>query len=201
MGVTGGPVGSDAQATDATRIDAGTRASLRADEPWTTDPRDPEVFEARLRAHGHRVTDARRAVHAALVGASRHLTPEQVVERAGGEVNLATVYRVLGLFEDLSLARSTRLDADGPASWELAHPDDHVHLVCERCGDVDHHVGDAVSRLRGHLLDGHGFAADDVDLVVRGTCASCRGVVDDVLPPSVPSAPASAPSGIARGVG
>lgn len=148
--------------------------------------RDPASFEAALREAGHRVTDSRRAVHAALVEADGHLAPEQVVAHGGGAVNLATVYRVLSLFEDLGLARSTRLGIDGGASWELAHPDDHVHLVCDHCGEVDHHVGDAVSRLRGHLLDGHGFAAAQVDLVVRGTCASCRGVADDVVPPSTP---------------
>lgn len=177
----------------------------------STDPRDPATLERRLRVAGHRVTAARRTVHHALVHASGHLTPEDVVARVNDRVNLATVYRVLGLFEDLGLARSTRLGTDAATSWELAHPDDHVHLVCRRCGDVDHHVGDAVSRLRGHLDSGHGFAADEVDLVVRGTCAACRGVVNDVVPPSVPArgrvgvSRAPGPSGTAitrdRGVG
>lgn len=157
-----------------------------------TGLRDPASFESALRDAGHRVTDSRRAVHAALVEADGHLVPEQVVAHGAGTVNLATVYRVLSLFEDLGLARSTRLGADSGASWELAHPDDHVHLVCDRCGDVDHHLGDAVSRLRGHLLDGHGFAAAEVDLVVRGTCATCRGVADDVVPPSTPRPTAAA---------
>ncbi|MBY5162890.1 Fur family transcriptional regulator [Salsipaludibacter albus] len=170
----------------------GARTTVRGD----ATARDG--FEAVLRAAGHRVTEPRRAVHAALVDSDGHVTAEEVVAASGGDVNLATVYRVLGLLEELGVARSARLGSDGSASWELAHPDDHFHLVCVRCGEVDHHVGDAVDHLRRHLLDGHGFQADEVDLVVRGVCASCRGVADEVVPPSQPadvSAPDLAPRG------
>lgn len=136
------------------------------------DPPDATVLDRALRSAGHRVTTSRRAVYATLLEADTHLTPDEVVERGGDRLTLATTYRVLALFDELGLARSTRLAGDG-ASWELAHPDDHVHLVCGGCGGVDHHVGDAVSRLRAHLLDDHGFAADEVDLVVRGRCHAC----------------------------
>lgn len=195
---TGGPTddrrdratGAVAAATPVPAPTSGPTDEPRA--PSSGDPRDPATLEERLRAAGHRVTDARRCVHDALAEADGHLTPEDVVAHGDDAANLATVYRVLGLFEELGLARSTRLGSDASASWELAHPDDHVHLVCRRCGDVDHHVGDAVSRLRGHLVQGHGFSADEVDLVVRGTCAACRGVLDQVVPPSLPADEASA---------
>ncbi len=152
-----------------------------------SDPASGDGFEAVLRAAGHRVTEPRRAVHAALRDSAGHVTAEEVVAASGGDVNLATVYRVLGLLEELGLARSARLGPDGSASWELAHPDDHFHLVCTRCGDVDHHVGDAVDHPRTPLRAGPGFLAAVVDLVVRGLCASCRGVADEVVPPSRPA--------------
>lgn len=140
-----------------------------------------------LRRHGHRATAPRLAVHDVLAAADGHLTAEQVAARVPGDINLATVYRSLSVLDELGVVRSVRLGDDGSASWELAHPDDHAHLVCTRCGAVDHHVGGAVAQLRQHLHHEHGFEASDVELVVSGTCATCRGVSGDALPPSRPT--------------
>lgn len=130
----------------------------------------------RLRADGYRSTRPRRAVWRALVAADAHLTVDQIDRRlrAGGEaVDLASIYRALALFAELGLARETRLGEEA-AHWERAHPDEHFHLVCTVCGDVDHHVGSLVADIRAHLDQGHGFEAADVELVVTGRCADCR---------------------------
>jgi Fur family ferric uptake transcriptional regulator len=142
-----------------------------------------------LRAHGYRVTLPRRAVWEALRHSGGHVTVEELVERlgaGGAEVDPASVYRTLALFAELGLARVNRLGGGEAGRWELAHPDEHFHLVCEVCGDVDHHVGSLVQSIRQHLDEGHGFLASDVDLVVTGRCARCRGV-------AVPPAPGSQP--------
>lgn len=131
-----------------------------------------------LRARGHRVTRPRRAVWEALVKASGHLTVEELAgrvrEREPG-VNLASVYRSLALFEEFDLVRESRLGDDEAGRWEVAHPDDHFHVVCEECGEVDHHVGDLVEQLRDHLETGHGFHTRSVDMTVTGRCARCVG--------------------------
>lgn len=140
-----------------------------------------------LRDNGHRVTAPRRAVHDVLASSPGHLTAEQVASRVHGSISLATVYRALAVLQEVGVARSVRLGDDGSASWELSHSDEHAHLVCTSCGDVDHHVGSAVAHLRAHLRDEHGFAASEVDLLVSGTCAACRGVHDVVPPSGTPS--------------
>jgi Fur family ferric uptake transcriptional regulator len=83
------------------------------------------------------------------------------------------VYRSLSLFSELDLARESRLGDQEASRWELAHPDEHFHLVCQRCGRVDHHVGTLVASVREHLRRGHGFVPDDIELTVTGTCADC----------------------------
>jgi Fur family transcriptional regulator, ferric uptake regulator len=131
-----------------------------------------------LRSHGHRVTRPRLAVWEVLVGAGQHLTAEQVTagtHAAGHDVDVASVYRTLDLLEELGLVRSSRLGDVDASRWELAHPDEHFHLVCTVCGDVDHHIGSLVAQIHDHLDHGHGFAVDEVDLTVRGRCARCRG--------------------------
>lgn len=132
---------------------------------------------ALLRSHGHRVTRPRRAVWEVLRGSDEHLTVEQVADRvtaAGHDVDLASVYRTLGLLEELGLARVSRLGERDAGTWERAHPDEHFHLVCGTCGDVEHHIGSLVAQIRSHLTDGHGFAVDEVELTVTGTCVRCQ---------------------------
>jgi Fur family transcriptional regulator, ferric uptake regulator len=143
-------------------------------------------LEVLLRAGGHRVTDARRAVWQALHAADgAHLTVDELTERiervAGrtGAIDRASVYRTLGLLEELGLVRATQLAATDPVRWERAHPDEHFHLQCASCGRVEHHEGDLVARILEHLDVGHGFAVQAVELTVTGVCAACRAHGED----------------------
>lgn len=130
-----------------------------------------------LRSQGHRVTRPRRAVWDVLQVADSHLTVDEItaeVSARGEDVDTASVYRTLGLFEELGLARVSRLGERDAGRWELAHPDEHFHVVCEECGEVDHHVGSLVAQIRDHLDADHGFEAATVELVVTGRCRRCR---------------------------
>lgn len=130
-----------------------------------------------LRARGYRVTRPRRAVWEVLNETRTHLTVEAITERlhdTGSSVDLASVYRTLALFEEIGIARASRLGDSDAGQWELAHPDEHFHIVCEVCGNVDHHVGSLVAQVEEHLDTGHGFEVRDVELVVTGRCRRCR---------------------------
>lgn len=129
-----------------------------------------------LRDHGYRLTSPRWLVWSVLRAAGGHLTAEEIAARvneADPTVNISSVYRSLTLFEDLDLVRESHLGIDGSARWEIAHPDDHFHMVCRKCGSVDHHVGELVGQIRSHLEEQHDFAAENIDLVVTGICAEC----------------------------
>lgn len=128
-----------------------------------------------LRGHGYRVTLPRQKVWEVLCTAHEHLTVDEIaqrVQRSSPGVHLASVYRSMTLLAGLNLVRESRL-GDGAGQWELVHPDEHFHVVCRGCGQVTHHVGDLVERIRQHLDTGHGFDAESVELVVSGRCASC----------------------------
>ncbi|CAN5225070.1 transcriptional repressor [soil metagenome] len=122
------------------------------------------------------MTRPRQAVWRALTESIEHLTAEQLADRVteiDPGVNLASVYRSLTLFEELELVRQSHLGEDAAGRWELAHPDEHFHLVCRRCGSVDHHRGTLVQSVKEHLSEGHGFQVDQVELIVTGRCADC----------------------------
>lgn len=129
-----------------------------------------------LRQHGHRSTVPRRLVWDALTSVEGHLTAEQITARVHARdpsVNLSSVYRTLALFSELHLVRESKLGTDGGSRWEQAHPDDQFHLVCDTCGEVQHHAGDLVDDVRTHLAEDHGFTAARVELVVTGLCRRC----------------------------
>jgi Fe2+ or Zn2+ uptake regulation protein len=129
----------------------------------------------RLRGEGYRLTPQRQLVWEVLRNAEHHLTAEEIhaeVLRTVPDFNVASVYRTLTLLSELGLAHEVRL-GEARGHWEVAHPDDEFHLVCRACGTVTHHRGDLVEQVRTHLIGGHGFTVEDVDLVVHGVCNSC----------------------------
>jgi Fur family ferric uptake transcriptional regulator len=133
--------------------------------------------EDALRESGYRLTPQRVMVWNVLrMAEGRHLSAEEIcneVQQILPSFNVASVYRTLSLLADLGLAKETRL-ADGPAVWEVAHDHSHHHLVCRVCGAVTHHEEPALSQVAVHLLQEHGFAAEELDLIVTGVCMSCR---------------------------
>lgn len=124
---------------------------------------------ARLRARGLRMTPQREQVLAAVRELS-HATPEQLSEAVPG-VDVTTVYRTLELLEELGLVKHTHLGHGAP-SYRPAE-DDHVHVVCHRCGSVVDAPPDLVDSIERQLQDQRGFALDRAHFTVFGTCADC----------------------------
>lgn len=129
-----------------------------------------------LRQSGGRLTSARRAIVDALVGASDHVTAEQLaaaVQQHRPDVHLTTVYRFLDALETLGLVDHVHL-GHGRAVYHLAD-EAHHHLVCEECGVVVE-VPDEVFTALGHeLMARYGFEARPHHFAVVGRCESCRG--------------------------
>jgi Fur family ferric uptake transcriptional regulator len=128
-----------------------------------------------LKARGYRATAPRRQVLDALLRADGHRTAEQLcadIATHGAKVDLASVYRTLTLFDELGLARASRLHDDA-AEWELAPRVEHVHLICRGCGDVHHHAATLAAAVKDHVSDDHGFSVESLDVTVYGRCGAC----------------------------
>lgn len=130
-----------------------------------------------LQAHGYRATAPRRYVLTALEQANGHRTAEQLcaeITDAGAKVDLASVYRTLTLFDELGLARASRLH-DEAAQWELVRRVEHVHLICRGCGAVTHHAAGLAQNVTDHISADHAFTVDSLDITVHGRCQACTG--------------------------
>lgn len=133
------------------------------------------MLEVALRRRGLRVTPQRRAVlHA--VDELGHATAEQVAghlrRNSAEEASLATVYRTLELLEDLGLVTHAHLEHGAP-TYHSTRRQEHLHLVCRRCGRVEEadaaHGHDLAQAVEGET----GFLTDVRHLALHGTCARC----------------------------
>jgi Fur family ferric uptake transcriptional regulator len=127
-----------------------------------------------VRAHGLRVSTARRRVLAALLAAERPLCAEEI---AGGR-DVASVYRNLETLESIGLVehvhpghRAGRYALRGAGGW----------ATCQRCGEAARLSSSAVARIRASVRDACGFDAAFDHFPVVGLCPDCSPDPQGVL--------------------
>ena len=132
------------------------------------------AWQTELRARGYRLTPQRQLVLEA-VDTLRHATPEEIyaaVHKIASGINISTVYRTLELLEELELIRHAHLGHGAP-SYSVAWDDDHVHLVCRECSNVDEVAPETLSDVVERLRSERGFIVDVGHFAVFGRCAQC----------------------------
>lgn len=137
------------------------------------DARQEQILAA-LRATGGRVTPARRALVAALLGSPKHATADDLataVQQSHPDVHQSTIYRTLDALEALGVVDHVHL-GHGRAVYHLAD-DPHQHLVCEVCGHVIEVADDAFADLADKLQREHRFTLRPNHFAVLGRCAAC----------------------------
>jgi Fur family ferric uptake transcriptional regulator len=122
-----------------------------------------------LRKAGLKITLPRLKILEILEGArSRHMSAEDIYKqllKAGEDIGLATVYRVLTQFEAAGLV--TRHNFEGGHSvFELDDGDHHDHMVCVETGDVVEFVSEEIERLQQEIAEKYGYELIDHSLVL-----------------------------------
>ena len=133
---------------------------------------DPEAITARLRSEGHTVGRVRRRILDEVRATQRAFTAEELAARLDG-VHVSTVYRTLGLLEEIGVVQHIHL-SHGPAIYERTALAGTIrHLVCEVCGRhlaVPSRVFDSAGRTLARDYD---FVLDGVHFAIVGRCAGC----------------------------
>ena len=120
-----------------------------------------------MRAHGLRVSSARRTVLQALMNAGEPQTAEQLA----GEADLASTYRNLETLETIGLVRHVHL-GHGPGRYELAGRSDGW-ATCESCGASTALPSPALQAIRRAVRETAGFEAAFTHFPIVGRCAVC----------------------------
>ena len=135
-----------------------------------------DQIQSILKGHGLSVTGVRRRILEVFLRSHDGLSHGDVESRAGDQLDRVTVYRTLQSFLEKGIVHAIP-SSDNSARYALCkddcrdghHHDDHVHFICSICGKAtclnDVQVP-AVKLPRG-------YHADQVSLVVNGTCPNC----------------------------
>jgi Fur family ferric uptake transcriptional regulator len=127
------------------------------------------VNSGNLRKVGLKVTQPRKRILDLLEEAgNKHMTADdiyRVLMKAGDDVGLATVYRVLNQFEAAGLVVKHNFEG-GQAYYELDSGDHHDHMVCVETGTVIEFSNDEIERLQAEIAAEHGYEIEDHSLVI-----------------------------------
>ncbi len=93
-------------------------------------------IQAKLAAHGHRLTKPRQAIFTVLSHQPQSvLEISQKLSKKKLQIDKVTIYRTLDCFVNLGLANKTQFK-DQTFFYELADHKHHHHVVCEGCGKI-----------------------------------------------------------------
>lgn len=111
-------------------------------------------------------------------GERRHMSAEDVYRiliNEGGDIGLATVYRVLMQFEQAGLLRRSNFES-GRSVFELDEGHHHDHLVCLTCGRVEEFYDAEIEQRQRLVAQEHGFTLQDHSLALYAVCtkADCE---------------------------
>lgn len=99
---------------------------------------------------------------------NRHVSAEDVYKallKAGEEVGLATVYRVLTQFESAGLVKRHNFDS-GHSVFEISRGEHHDHMVCVKTGKVIEFQNEEIEILQKKIAEEHGYTLEDHSLVL-----------------------------------
>ena len=102
----------------------------------------------------------------------RHMSAEDVYKvllADGGDVGLATVYRVLMQFEQAGILSRTHFET-GKAVFELNEGKHHDHLVCLDCGRVEEFFDAEIEKRQHAVANARGFELQDHALALYAAC-------------------------------
>jgi Fur family transcriptional regulator, ferric uptake regulator len=122
-----------------------------------------------LRAHGLRVSAARREVLEALLAADEPLTADEIA----GSADLASVYRNLETLETIGVVRHVHL-GHGPGRYALSNRSGGW-ATCEVCKRSTALTPSALERIRAVVHEATGFDAGFTHFPIVGRCPDCIG--------------------------
>ena len=130
-----------------------------------------------LRDKGHKATPQRLMILSALRHADGHLTASAIFDKVRLDypyVDISTVYRTLGVLQELRLVTETDMGT-GDMTYEwIRRQERHHHLICRQCGvaaSLDHHY---LEDLGAEIMAEAGFKPDIDHFAIFGLCEVCQ---------------------------
>jgi Fe2+ or Zn2+ uptake regulation protein len=130
------------------------------------------TLKALLKDHGYSITDQRLLVFNLLIG-QEPLTMRQLIERANNKIDRASIYRIIGLFDQIGITQ--RLNIGWKYRIELTDKfaQHHHHLSCLNCQRVIPINKDELEDFMTQLALTQQFTAVEHQVEIQGYCSQC----------------------------
>jgi Fur family ferric uptake transcriptional regulator len=135
-----------------------------------------EKFEKRAKAHGVRLTEARRIILKVLANSDDHpdvVTLHQRVSRVDSSIGIATVYRTVKVLERIGLIEKHDFK-EGRFRYELSTTVHHDHLIDLESDQVIEFRNDAIEKLQEAVAHSLGYQLVDHRLELYGVPLKSR---------------------------
>lgn len=136
----------------------------------------PSIQRHDLHDVGLKVTTPRLRILHILEESNEHLRAEdiyRILSERGGDVGLATVYRVLTQFSEAGLVKRHHFSEDH-AVFELDRGEHHDHIVCVKCGAVREFIDEEIEKRQNDIAKQFQYEITDHSLYLYGICEACQ---------------------------
>lgn len=128
-----------------------------------------------FRKKDYRVTKQRLIILDTLRNTTNHPTAENIydlVKLQIPDISLGTVYRTLGVLEELNLLQ--KISCGESYSRYDANVEKHYHAICLECGRILDVRGNLPDDLEEHFFVETGFTITEHGLTFGGYCKDCK---------------------------
>lgn len=133
-----------------------------------------EQIVASLRDEGFRITPQRMAIVDYLLKTEDHPSADhihKVVRKRYPMVSLSTVYKTLYLLKEKNLVNE--IEVEGESRFD-AHTDDHINIVCIKCGKIDDVDEETLRDIQVKAAKKSKYLILKSSFELHGYCSSCK---------------------------
>ena len=133
-----------------------------------------EQIVALLRDEGFRITPQRMAIVDYLLKTEDHPSADhihKVVRKRYPMVSLSTVYKTLYLLKEKNLVNE--IEVEGESRFD-AHTDDHINIVCIKCGKIDDVDEETLKDIQLKAAKKSKYLILKSSFELHGYCSSCK---------------------------
>jgi Fe2+ or Zn2+ uptake regulation protein len=132
-----------------------------------------EQLKSVLKEHGQSLTAVRRTIFGALQDKEPQ-TVREIIVACADQVDRASVYRTIGLFEKLGIVQRLQIGWKYKLELSDAFHHHHHHLTCRKCGRTFPLPEDAqLERRLKALAASRSFNMQGHQLEIQGLCNNC----------------------------
>lgn len=89
-------------------------------------------------------------------------------------IGIATVYRVLNLFEEMGIVSAITIQGIDSKVYELNLKAHHDHLICMKCNTIIEFVDKEIEELQEQVAKNRGFQLQSHNMIMYGICKECQ---------------------------